>query len=871
MDLPDCFETLIVPDVGPAGKARACNHGLAHARGEYLVIYDAEDCPEPDQLATAVAVFAEQSSDVVCLQAKLNFFNRDHNLLTRWFTAEYSVWFDQLLPGLTFLDAPVPLGGTSNHFVTSGLRSLGGWDVYNVTEDAELGMRIFMNGWKTAILDTTTYEEATSRQRIWVRQRSRWVKGYMQTYLAYMRHPLRLWRQLGSTGFGVFQLFFGANTLCLLLNPIYWVLVVVWFAARPHWIEAIFPRSVFYVALFGLFVGNAACVIAMVSGCYSRRNYGDVKWALLSPLYWLMMSLAAYKALAQLVYKPWYWEKTEHGFLLLDGAATTAAPAPAQRLASVARAAPAIAVGTPWTSSRRSPTRRLRAGARPFAKQALGHDLTTVAAVATLLAVAVTVWSASTHSLLLYGDAQAHLDVARRVSDGLTTGLAQLGSVWLPLPHLLLVPFVAVSALWHTGLAGAIVSGGCFIYSAVRMYSLVFELTGSRLGAWAAFAVLALNLNLLYIQTTALTEPVLIAFVIGAVFHLARWLRTFAMAELIWAAAMTTCATLARYEGWALLAVEVAAVVLWGRLADRRERSQGANSLMFVLIASYGVGLWLLYNLAIFGNPFYFLDSAYSAEKINGAQAQFGLLGTRGHPGTSLLTFGWDLVGIVGPVLLAFAGLALVLAFARGPRRRERLFVLAVLASPVIFEVVMLYVGQITIRVPQLAPHQMWNVRYGLMALPLCAVAVGCVAAGSRLRAALAVGAVAASTAIMAVGTPLTLADGRSGISSANAGHPALVADYLRSHYRGGEVLADDRSASSAMFESHLDLAQFVSPGFHPYWEHALADPPAHVQWVLAYPGDAVARDMSAHPGRFARYRLVLTDRGGRLYARRTL
>ena len=222
MDLPDCFDVSVVPAVGPTGKPRACNHGLANARGEYLVIFDAEDRPEKDQLRKSVLAFRETSPEVVCLQAQLNYFNRTRNLLTRWFTAEYSVWFDQLLPGLQAMDVAIPLGGTSNHFITARLREIGGWNAFNVTEDADLGLRIFLRGWKTAILGTTTYEEATSRYQNWIRQRSRWVKGYIQTYLYHMRRPFRLAGQMGPKAFIAFQLFFGANTLCLLLNPVFW-------------------------------------------------------------------------------------------------------------------------------------------------------------------------------------------------------------------------------------------------------------------------------------------------------------------------------------------------------------------------------------------------------------------------------------------------------------------------------------------------------------------------------------------------------------------------------------------------------------------------------------------------------------------------
>lgn len=331
MDLPDCFDVSVVPAVGPTGKPRACNHGLANARGEYLVIFDAEDRPERDQLRRSVLAFREAPAEVVCLQAQLNYFNRTRNLLTRWFTAEYSVWFDQLLPGLQAMDVAIPLGGTSNHFITARLRAIGGWNAFNVTEDADLGLRIFLRGWKTAILDTTTYEEATSRYPNWIRQRSRWVKGYFQTYLYHMRRPFQLARQMGPKAFVAFQLFFGATTICLLLNPVFWGLTIVWFATQLHLIQTAFPGPVLYLAMIGLFIGNAACVLSMVSGCFGRRNYEDVKYAFLVPLYWVLMSVAAWKALVQLFYKPTYWEKTDHGFCLYEedeaGRATTAEPA----------------------------------------------------------------------------------------------------------------------------------------------------------------------------------------------------------------------------------------------------------------------------------------------------------------------------------------------------------------------------------------------------------------------------------------------------------------------------------------------------------------------------------------------------------------
>jgi len=176
-ELPDYVRVLVVPHSLPKTKPKACNYGLNYARGDFLVIYDAEDIPEPHQLKKAYLGFENALDSVKCLQAKLNYYNPDHNLLTRLFTAEYSLWFEVILPGLQSVNGYIPLGGTSNHFRTRDLITLEGWDPFNVTEDCDLGARIFKRGWRTAIIDSVTLEEANSNAWNWLRQRSRWIKG----------------------------------------------------------------------------------------------------------------------------------------------------------------------------------------------------------------------------------------------------------------------------------------------------------------------------------------------------------------------------------------------------------------------------------------------------------------------------------------------------------------------------------------------------------------------------------------------------------------------------------------------------------------------------------------------------------------------
>lgn len=170
-NLPEYFEVVVVPHSQPKTKPKACNYGLLRASGDLVVIYDAEDIPEPDQLKKAVLSFEKSSRNTACVQAKLNFYNINQNLLTRLFTAEYSLWFDLVLTGLQSIQAPIPLGGTSNHFRTALLKQLHGWDAYNVTEDCDLGMRLFKQGYLTTLMDSTTYEEANSDFFNWFRQR----------------------------------------------------------------------------------------------------------------------------------------------------------------------------------------------------------------------------------------------------------------------------------------------------------------------------------------------------------------------------------------------------------------------------------------------------------------------------------------------------------------------------------------------------------------------------------------------------------------------------------------------------------------------------------------------------------------------------
>lgn len=319
-NLPPYFEITVVPNSNPKTKPKACNYGLKLAKGEQVVIYDAEDIPDPQQLKKAFIAFQTLGDKVQCVQAKLNFYNPKQNVLTRLFTQEYSLWFELVLTGLQSMEAPIPLGGTSNHFRTTYLKKIKGWDAFNVTEDCDLGIRLVKHGYKTAIINSTTLEEANSNIGNWFNQRTRWLKGYMQTYLVHMRNANSFLKKNSFADFVYFQLVVGGKVLAILINPFMWILSIAYFAFRSTmgpFIESLFPTAIFYIAVFSMIAGNFVYFYNHMIAVAARGNYDLIKYAYLIPIYWLMMSLAGWSALFKLIYQPHHWFKTKHGLHLV--------------------------------------------------------------------------------------------------------------------------------------------------------------------------------------------------------------------------------------------------------------------------------------------------------------------------------------------------------------------------------------------------------------------------------------------------------------------------------------------------------------------------------------------------------------------------
>ena len=312
IDLPPWVRPVVVPDGQPRTKPRAMNYALDFCQGEIIGIFDAEDAPDPDQITRVARRFQGAPRDLACLQGVLDYYNPRQNWLARCFTIEYATWFRTLMPGMARLGLALPLGGTTLYIRRDVLEDLGGWDAHNVTEDADLGFRLARHGYRTGMIDTVTEEEANCRPWAWVRQRSRWLKGYMTTWLVHMRAPRRLHAQLGPRKFWGFQAHFVAAVSQVVLAPVLWSFWLV-LLGLPHPLEPVIPRAVLtsICAMFLTAEVLTLCIHAVtVSG---PRHRHLLAWVPTMHFYAPLAAIAAYKAIYELVFKPFFWDKTIHG------------------------------------------------------------------------------------------------------------------------------------------------------------------------------------------------------------------------------------------------------------------------------------------------------------------------------------------------------------------------------------------------------------------------------------------------------------------------------------------------------------------------------------------------------------------------------
>lgn len=501
-----------------------------------------------------------------------------------------------------------------------------------------------------------------------------------------------------------------------------------------------------------------------------------------------------------------------------------------------------------------------------------------IALLSAVLAVAATTWSYSQGYIVAYGDAESHLNISKRVVHSLTPGFAQLGGIWLPLPHLLMLPFVYFDPLWRTGLAGSIVSGAAFVVSAVYLYKLAFLVAESRAAGLVAALVFVTNPNVLYLATTPMTELLLIVFFVLSTYHFVRYLKDREdILALILAAFFGFCAVLSRYDAWFLVAFEALALLLahapWQKVPKKLsellslwhrpswERLQG-RLVLFGILAFFGIFLWLGWDYLILGDPLYFTNSEFSAKSQQMAWEARGQLPAKHNLPLSLLYYLVTTMSNVG-VLVFLAMLAGLAYYLGNPQDKNRLSISLVLSVPFIFNVVSLFLGQSVIFIPHVTPvgydWRLFNVRYGVMMAPFAAFYVGYLFSRSRAAGR----ALIACLLVLQVGLYLvgyskvtSFEDGVRGLSSAVAKLPDAQF-WIQRNYDGGLVLTDDFARTISIVRSGIPMEQVIYVGTKPYWEESLEAPEKYATWIVMQENDEVWKNIWERPdvqGRLYKY-----------------
>ena len=437
---------------------------------------------------------------------------------------------------------------------------------------------------------------------------------------------------------------------------------------------------------------------------------------------------------------------------------------------------------------------------------------------------------------LSYNDARSHLDIGRRVVEGLKPGLAQLGSVWLPLPHLLMVPTVWNDFMWHSGLSGAIQSMISFVATGSIIYYYLKKLKVGALGRVIALFVFATNLNILYMQSTAMTELLLIATMTAAAYELLCWWSDDKLLSLIKASFWVMAASLVRYDGWFLFLM-VAFLVTFHTFKKLGYKAAEGRLLFFSTLGGLGIVLWFLWNLLIFNDPLYFIYGPYSAYAQQQQLASAGVLATKGDILFSLQVYLYALAYNSNTLLLIFGTIgAIVFYFDKKIRSGTKLAATALFA-PLIFNILALYMGQSVLFIQGLSGNTWFNVRYGLVMMPAISIFIGyLIYKAGKLKYVLIGLILMVSFFAVANYDAVTIDDARVGSSQKNVSE---VSDWLKKNANtDGFVLISAASHDAIIFSSGYSMSKFIHEGTGKYWIAAISSPDRWARWIIMRTND---------------------------------
>ena len=465
--------------------------------------------------------------------------------------------------------------------------------------------------------------------------------------------------------------------------------------------------------------------------------------------------------------------------------------------------------------------------------------------VSMVLATVATLFMFVNDWIVLYGDAESHLNIAKRVIHSVTPGAAQLGGIWLPIPHILLIPFVASDFLWRTGVAGSIVSGVAFIISGLYLYKTTHFITKDKMVSAVSFLVFALNPNILYLQSTPMTELVLIMFFILSTYYFLHYVyNTDNVLYLIYASFFAFCATLSRYDGWFLVIMQAGSIGLLYIWKKKNWRMMEGKLVLYCSLAFFGIALWFLWGYLILGDPVYFTNSQFSARSQQKEwQARGELPSYHNLPSAFIYYF---VTSMSNAGVLLFLAALIGFAIFMKDRYKSLATYIAVLnlLVPFIFNILTLFLGQSIIFIPHLTPTTfewtLFNVRYGVMAVPAVAFFFGYLFYNRSLGAkALLIGLIVMQCGLYLVGFSrvLTFDDGYIGLSHAKR---PTAEQWLATHYDGGMVLMDDYARTISVVRSGIPMQNMIYIGNDPYWQESLTNPGKYARWVVMQKNDSV-------------------------------
>jgi hypothetical protein len=628
------------------------------------------------------------------------------------------------------------------------------------------------------VVDSTTYEEANSNVKNWIRQRSRWIKGYMQTYLVHMREPMHYIRHNRLRELFSLQVVIGGKTAILLINPLMWVLLALSLCFHQQVASAfgtLFPAPILFIGVITLFLGNFFYGFIYLLGCMKREQFSLVKWMLLIPAYWFLASVAAWMALYELFTRPHYWQKTVHGLHLNNTAETSVADAEWDELAQLAeKLTPITAQNGPSLShgpgmaalvqkydrleqvpvaSVQDSVETMIAPRRPallpseraFLEGAkhTRHDKWSVITLLTALclSIAACVFFYRQGQLLFLHDAVEHLNIARKFVAGPPRfDFTQLGGYWLPLPHLAMAPFVWNDFLWRNGLAGSIPSMLGYVLASLYVFRSARSLTHNSLLSYLGTLIFMLNPTILYLQSTPASAMLNIAMLIITCYYLLAWSQSGKPAHLLSTAASIGLATLVSYDAWVYFVALLVLVIVIGLVRRQKREQIASNLLIFSMLGGFGMLLWAIWCWSRFGDALYFLHARLVTK------TRFTQLIVRDHLTTyhnaaqTLLYTGQTALAALGMALVALATLAL-LVFLLGRFGKPEMFAALMLLAPIMLYLAAIYGGQILLIGPATLPlnisDHLFQARLGAELVAPAAIFITTLAGGLTSRSVL--------------------------------------------------------------------------------------------------------------------------------------